>query len=65
MRELLLYSETFLNCVPLLSEILKQSTWDEEMELKIRNEIDQLADCEGKTLLAQKLSTLKPVDVQK
>lgn len=59
MRELSLYSETFLNCHPLLSAILTRCVLPEGTEgikTRIQSEIDQLADCTGKTLLAQKLA---------
>lgn len=59
MRELSLYNDMSLNCHPLLSSILMQCTTSEEIKTQIQTELDQLADCEGKTLLCQKLANLE------
>lgn len=59
MHELSLYNETILNCHPLLSAILTRCTLSDGNKTKIESEIDQLADCAGKTLLSQKFSELK------
>lgn len=61
MHELALYNEVFLTCYPLLSSTLALCGSTEEIKARIQTEIEQLVDCEGKTLLAHKLSSVEEI----